>query len=509
MIKGVIYFNRNLGCLTRIAVSLHSLRKHYSGPVAILDDGAVLDDSKQKWFIELVGKMGATVQRVEKGHKHILVRKSGIWREMPFDCSMFLDADTLILASVDQFLAWIEEHDCVVSCFNNWRTARGRVARRIRDWEKVDPLLIEPALKYGWAINTGIMGFKRGAAILPEYERLTEIGYRAGCRRKVLDETAMQLLLPKFKHYLAPAEYNISGMHGDWRAAKIIHFHGHKHCRSNDNCLLWKKEFLDVLKDFPEFTKHLESPSEDKTVDLWRRNIIKRRRDITIVSAVNPAYAERARRNVDLWMRTPGLREQNFIIFVNGFRGPEERKFLDFPNIKAIRWNYEHADGNPRELMLAAFVLGVAEHIKTDFWMKLDIDTRPIQSWWDWPEFENFTITSHRWGFTKMKSDEKATEHWFHRLDKLFSPDKPFFTRQYDPVKDFRVRHNRNGLPMRFGSFAHIERTSFTRRIAEVIREKNGGRLPIPSQDTLSWYCACLWKEPVKLVNQRLWFSPR
>lgn len=488
---------------------MFSLRKHYSGDIAVLDDGAVMNDPKQKWFIDLCAKIGARVLPIERGHKQILCRKASVWRDAPFDCSMFLDADTLVLAPVDEFLGWIDKHEAVVSCFNNWRTARGRVARRIHDWALVDPELVQPALRYGWAINTGIMGWKKGAKIMPAYEKLTLQGYKAGCRRKILDETAMQLLLPKYKHFLAPALYNISGVHGDWREAKIIHFHGHKHCRSSDNCLQWKQTYEEVCALHPSLTKPMQSPSQDKTVDLWKATMMRRRRNVTIVTALNPKYVERAKRNFALWMNTPGLREQKFIVFVNGFNDAKERKFLDHPNVKVVRWNYPHEGVGDREKMLAAFIFGAAEHVRTDYWMKLDFDTRPVRGWWDFPDFESSTIVSHRWGFTKMKSDENARDHWFNRLDSIFSPGAPFFSKKYDPVKDFRIRHNRNGLPMRFGSFAHIEKTAFTKRMADEIRSKCGGKLPIPSQDTLAWYFACLWKEPVKLVNQRLWFSPR
>lgn len=108
-----------------------------------------------------------------------------------------------------------------------------------------------------------------------------------------------------------------------------------------------------------------------------------------------------------------------------------------------------------------------------------------------------------------MKGDEGSSRHWFNRLDDLFSPEKPFFKRIFDAGKE-KISHRRgnpNELPERFNSFCHIEKTAFTQRMAEVLSESNGAQLPIPSQDTIAWYCAQLWQEPVLLTNMRRWFK--
>jgi hypothetical protein len=161
--------------------------------------------------------------------------------------------------------------------------------------------------------------------------------------------------------------------------------------------------------------------------------------------------------------------------------------------------------------MLAAFVLGVPEHVRTTHWMKLDADTKPVAGKWVWPDYAGQSVVSHRWRYTKMKRDPNTSEHWLNTLDRLFAGRRPMLQRQLDPKADARVWHRRgnaDGLKMRFASFAHIESTDFTRRISRAVRRHCGGRLPIPSQDTLSWYLATLWREPVKLINMKEWFAP-
>jgi len=229
---------------------------------------------------------------------------------------------------------------------------------------------------------------------------------------------------------------------------------------------------------------------------------------MTIVTAVNPAYAGKLRRNLRAWLELPGLRQQRFLVFVNGFEGKRERRFLEHPNVTVVRWSYPHPEASRRETMLASFIFGVAKHVKTAYWMKLDADCQPQRAWWEWPEYHDHAVVSHRWGFTRMKGDA-GDRHWFNRLDDVFSAGDPVFKKMFDPIHS-RVSHrpgNSDNLPERFNSFCHIERTEFTKRIANWLNAACDGRMAIPSQDTTSWYCSLLWNEPTKLVNMRKWFT--
>lgn len=505
MSAGVLYYNHGERCLVRLLVSLHTLRRHYTGPVVIAAEG-----TPPEWFRDMAGKLQAELIPAPASDEYGLMKKSRIWKVSPFEHTLFLDADTVVRAPVDQLIEWTKEHGCVQTRFNDWHTHRGRMRKRIEQWRAVDAKLTDAALAYGKAINTGVQGWTKGDPILPAYEELTARGLAVrGISRKTLDEIAMQLLLPHHRHYLAASEWNCGGQHGEGAKAKIIHYHGHKHCRRGPNGDIWKAEFWELVKRFPEHAAQLTGDPRDESIALWLKESFGRRKDLTIVTAVNPPYADRAKANFARWMATPGLRDQQFVVFVNGFRNSKEREWLkQYRNVRVERWHYPF-EATPRETMLAAFVLGVADHVRTDYWLKLDADTTPKQPYFELPDYTKATITSHKWGYTKMKGDPGAKEHWFNRLDRIFSPGAPKFPR-LDPKADFQVTHrpnNKLGIPMRFGSFCHFEKTSFTRRMAETIRAK-GGRLPIPSQDTLSWYCAFLWNERVRLMNLKHWFQP-
>jgi hypothetical protein len=501
----VLYYNRGTSCYIRLLVSIFSLRKHYSGPVKLMQEGE-LDEA----VAVMLGKLGVTVQFLPPSPDPVLVARSSLWRVMEEDHALMLDADTVVRGPVDEFFDWIKQRGFVASWFTGWLTTGAIMRRRIDEWAKVVPEMVAPAIAYRKAINGGVQGWSKGATMLPAYEALTRRGHAAGCNRIVLDEIALQLLLPHHRHHLAAPVWNTSGAFGDIRNARIVHYHGRKHCMDNPRCDLWKEHYFELLGAFPEHREALEQSWGDKRLGEFRKRLARARKNMTVVTAVNPAYAEKLKSNLRAWMSTPGLREQRFLVFVNGFRRRRDRAFLsEFPNVKVVRWSYPHPDAGTRELMLAAFLLGAAKHVKTPYWMKLDGDCAPKRGWWEWPDYENFTVVSHHWGYTRMKG-ERASKHWFNRLDEVFSPEHPLFQETF-PADGQRISHragNPHGLSQRFASFCHIERTEFTRRMAEVLNTRNAGRMAIASQDTTSWYCTELWKEPVKLERMRRWFQP-
>lgn len=496
MKSGVVYWNHGERCLVRLLVSLRSLRRHYVGPVAILNEG-----EPPPWFRAVAEKLTAKIKVLPVNNDYGLVKKARLWRVVPFDVTLFLDSDTVIRGNVQPLLDATAEHGLVVTNFCGWETNGRRMSARVREWAKVDAKLTKKALAYGPAVNTGVQGWAKGCPALTDYEALTARGLAAGVGKKTLDELAMQLVITKHPHELVGPEWNCSSVYGDLDKAKIVHYHGHKHCRVGKAGDLWKAEFWKLVEAFPEYRKELRT-SKDSSVRVWLEEAAHpgRIKDMTIVTAVNPKYADRLKANLAKWMQTPGLKEQKFLVFVNGFGSGRARRWLDLPNVRVVRWDYPGA--SVRETMLAAFVLGVAEHVKTDYWLKLDADAKPVAPEFKWPRFRRAAVTSQKWGYTKMKGDPDATEHWFNKLDRLYAGKRPLFKRKLDPKADFKVSHRRGNpdrIPLRFASFCHIERTDFTRRMARAC----GNRLPIPSHDTLAWYFATLWAESVKLVNMK------
>jgi hypothetical protein len=502
----VIYFNRGTKCYIRLLTSIFSLRKHYSGSVVLLQEGDL-----HPTIFNVLAQMQVEVRPLPESPQSILERKASLWREMREDYAIFLDSDTIIQGGLDEFWGWIKKYGFVVTQFMNWTTTGSPLRTRIEQWTPMVPDLIQPALAYGKAINSGVQGWYKNAAILPAYEQLTQRGLAARYNRLVADEVALQLLLPKYPHYLAHYDWNTSARYGDISRAKIVHYHGRRHCvLGNKCCELWKEHYFEMRASFPEFAVDLSNSWGDRRLKSFCTDLNQRRQDVTVVTVVDPKFAPKLKRNIESWMQLPGLKQQRFLVFVNGFKKIRDRDFLKkYPNVKIVEWNYSHPSATQREFMLAAFIFGVAKHVKTAYWMKLDADCIPQRSWWEWPNYVAQSVTSHRWGYTYIKGDNDSSRHWFNRLDDLFSRERPYFERIYEPFETWISHHpkNKDKLPVRFNSFCHIEKTEFTRKIAVFLERNHSGKLPIPSQDTIVWYCAQIWSEKVALMNMKRWFK--
>jgi hypothetical protein len=482
MRAGVVYFNTGERCLVRLCVSLKSLRTVYEGPVTLL-----ALESLPPWANTFARELDVEVRHIA-GENDVSSRtmKASLWRHVDFDVSLFLDADTFVRRSPSPLFGAIETAEFLVTRFAGWIT-RGRImSKRIREWScLLNDADLSAALAYGPAINTGVFGWRKGAQILSEWERMARAGWQHGCTRRMIDEVACQVLLPRFRHIVVGDEWNTSACFPTGVDPAIIHYHGNRHVGARELTKYWKAGYWN-LRQNRRLARYLCIPHGDRGLRDYLRNASQK--EVSVVTVVNSAYQEKLKRNWPLWMQMTGLREQQFLIFAVG---EPDLTFLDgLSNVAIIPWNQY---GDTREACLSAFVFGVAAHVRRPFWMKLDCDVRPVSSRFEWPKYGDATITAHRWGYTRVKGDPGATRHWLNTLDEWWGGE-PLFS----PGLDVHRRHPHR----RFTSFCAIEKTLFTHRLAE----RCGRRLPVPSQDTTSWYAATRWSEPIRLVNMRRFF---
>ena len=485
MTQGILYFNQGSKCMIRLLVSLYSLRRYYKGAVTLVQSGQAPD-----WFLEAAQYLGADILNIDSKGLPPLVYKARMQDITPYDVTMFIDADTVVNAPIDEYFEKIKEHTFCTGAFAGWKTTGGTISRRIKKFEPIAPELVPAALEYGTAINTGIFGFTKDAAILDEWKELTERAWRAKCSR-IPDEVACQMLAPKYKHWLAPVEWGVSVKYGTTKlaAARIIHYHGRKHVHPFEMCDVWKQTYWRMYHELTGAKPHLSSDLRQAHGDRRLARYIKTvGRNLTIVTAVNESYLSKLRRNFDLWMITENIYEHPLLLFVNGIKQDDER--LDFIRQRAriVEWDMPDA-ANTRELMLSAFVFGTAKHVTTKWWLKLDADATPKpeiyksyaycfklpDSGWD------KDICGHKWGYTKSKGFYKD-EHFLNILDSWWQKltgDEPLFPADL-PLRQ-RVSHKR------LASFICLHKTSFTKYCANLCPED---RLPVPSHDTFMWYVA-------------------
>ena len=126
-------------------------------------------------------------------------------------------------------------------------------------------------------------------------------------------------------------------------------------------------------------------------------------KDVTIVTAIDEHYLPILQETYPNWRKHKGIDNNPVIVFIYGIdiENDPRLEFLRLPNVTLIEWNEECMDkvDSHRELMLSAFVFGAAEHVKTDYWIKLDADSyatddKPLYT----EDFKKYSVYSHKWG---------------------------------------------------------------------------------------------------------------
>lgn len=144
-----------------------------------------------------------------------------------------------------------------------------------------------------------------------------------------------------------------------------------------------------------------------------------------------------------------------------------------------------------RERMLTALAMA-PKLVQMSYYLKLDTDTiatksgRSVADSWFAYQDKPPAIIAPRWGYTKPG-------HWLDSLDR--------WADEVAPGNEKPKRESSGGVAKspRIISYAMFGRTDFAKSMIELIEKR--GRLPVPSQDTFSWYAASLFREPIVRLN--------
>lgn len=249
MSRGIVFFAYGQRHLARLVVSLNSLRKHYSGEVAILCNGS-------EEICGLIGRaLGAGVFPipVEVRRRHTAYcTKPTLHRFSPFNTTLLVDADTTFAGNPQPLIEEACDSGLVVTQFSNWLTNAGKiVSGRILKWRGVKsegiPVeeLIDKSLAESFpAVNTGCIAWDRdlAAKFLVEWEQLTNDGWRC----PFSDELSCQLLLRRHLHTMTSCAWNYSALYPHHISKPVIyHQHGAK-CTRPEWLPIWMPEFREV-----------------------------------------------------------------------------------------------------------------------------------------------------------------------------------------------------------------------------------------------------------------------
>lgn len=244
--KGVIYLLAGEAYAELFAVSLHSLREHYQGPVTVFcTDGQAGKLCHQMALDRRLVLEVRVVEPERMGRRGRLKRESyltkpQLTRETPYRQTLFLDADTVVQRDISALF----DPPLAITQFCNWVSTGKIVSGRIRQWTGLSPMLdalVERATAFSYpAVNTGIFAFHKDFYGLPEWRAATKLGRRCS----FTDELAMQLLFPSWPECrVFSPEYNASAKHTpmtDFPSARVIHFHGRAHVRHDRGWELWR-----------------------------------------------------------------------------------------------------------------------------------------------------------------------------------------------------------------------------------------------------------------------------
>ena len=232
MTQGIIYYNYGTGSAARLAVSIYNLRKFWHGDVTILSDGDISNELCKRFAKD--SRLGVTVKNsffdVRKDRNHHYLSKCRLAEQTPYDLSLYIDADTIPVKPMDELFGMAEQYQFVVPQFCNWRSdSGGVVTKRIKSWSAIRPRDIEPALKFGPAVNTGVMAFTKDNPFMKDWFKIA----RKGRDLFIPDETSCQVMLYRYPHKIVGWYYNASCKYDDifHPDVRVYHYHGKKHCR--------------------------------------------------------------------------------------------------------------------------------------------------------------------------------------------------------------------------------------------------------------------------------------
>lgn len=171
-----------------------------------------------------------------------------------------------------------------------------------------------------------------------------------------------------------------------------------------------------------------------------------------------------------------------------------ELNFLD-SSFSLYRFDKKSFYSSQRDAMLTSWLDGVSQ-IQTDYYIKIDTDCFAVNYDNKWVDIMNnpkdSVIISNPWGYTKNPERILTLEKWGDKID-LFK-SCPRLNLRVNPGSD-KVVHPR------IISFIGLFNTQWTKQIIQPCWIQDHYKLPDPSQDTFTWYCAQRLNSPISRVS--------
>jgi hypothetical protein len=249
--RGVLYYLRGGRHANVLVVSLASLRNHWQGPVCLLcgDDEAVSLAKRIAADPRLTDNFSWSAFKGDEGKRGTgYSTKTLLTGLSPFDETLFIDADTLVVGDLGEL--WPTHGEVVLTQFASWVSSGPRISGRLAKWIDHAPDEVYRMSQYAYpAINTGVMAWRGDAGAFGR-------AWREMCLRNptwICDEIACQLIFPDHDCRIADERWNCSPIHSERHKAslgdvRIYHFHGKKHIKRDAGRAVWWQYYEEACR---------------------------------------------------------------------------------------------------------------------------------------------------------------------------------------------------------------------------------------------------------------------
>ena len=251
MSDGIIFHIQNCRDIIPASVCLYSLRKHWNGPITFF-----LDDVIPKEFENICKNFQSEIIRVSTS-----CDQSSICLQSPYDRTIWLSSNTLILGSIKKMFEYLDNPNISVSTphFAYWYSDSPIISGRINKFSSfIDKKYVDKSLSHYPAINTGVLVFKKDSKFMKDWSECVKKSNNSN--NNLLSEILFQILYPSYPEvFIAPSQFNVSVKLDKNRTEdkRIVHYHGNRFVDSLEDCLCWKSSLNEMrqknianIKDF-------------------------------------------------------------------------------------------------------------------------------------------------------------------------------------------------------------------------------------------------------------------
>jgi hypothetical protein len=240
-----------------LVVSLASLREQYAGPVAIVTEqsglgreaAGLISADKRLGDTQVIcdGSVQSDAVITCRGHGAIHASKTNMPLATPFESTVLLDCDTVVVRPIDEL--WPRGDETVLTGFDGMVSNKRPIVSRINAWQPFAPESVARCLSEEFPhVNTGVLGFCKQ----PASQEFSELWRRMALLNTKFsdDEIAAQLVMPTCKVRHEGGRFNCSPTYNpNYMAAHIWHCHSRMNYRAARGRELWLPRYEAALRD--------------------------------------------------------------------------------------------------------------------------------------------------------------------------------------------------------------------------------------------------------------------